>query len=191
MTPLSQYVFTLDGIAIAAAVEYQAWPFERTMTVVMCPMEWWPWIVKYIHGPISRPFAEREGPSIPSRDAEMICYFNDGYTYVWTGATPQELTPMLASNAAHEAVHVVASIMDSTGQAEILTMSNQEPFAYLLTRATHAILTAFTENHSAPLHYVPLVPGDPGIYFDATSPLHSEAVALKTRASMPLRDSAS
>ena len=191
MTALGQYVFTLDGIAIAAAVEYQAWPFERTMTVIMCPLEWWQWIIKYIHGPISRPFGEREGPDSTPSGAEMICYSNDGYTYIWTGPGPMDFTPDFAANAAHEAVHAVTALMLNTGQEEILTGSNQEPFAYLLQRATHAILTAFTENHSAPLHYVPLVPGDPGVYFDATSPLHSEAVALKTRASMPLRDSAS
>ena len=190
MTPLSQYVFTLDGIAIAVAVEFRMPPYPTGVIVMASPRNHMPWIIKYIHGPVGSPYANRPSVYLPD-DYIMGCFNRDGYAYIWVGETPPDLTVDFVCKAAHEAVHATAGIFLGLGHEDMLSETNQEPFAYLLQAVTHAILTAFTENHSAPLHYVPLVPGDPGVYFDATSPLHSEAVALKTRASMPLRDSAS
>ncbi len=185
-----QFAFTLDGIVVAVAVEFHMPPYPTGVIVMASPREHVPWIVKHIHGPVETPYHGRPFVSLPD-DYVLGCFNRDGYAYVWVGESPPKITIDFICKVAHEAVHATSGILLGIGHEELLSENNQEPFAYLLQAVTHAILTAFEDDHDSEIHYVPLASGDPGVYFDATSPLHSEAVALKTRASMPLRDSAS
>ena len=187
--PPCQFAFTLDGTVVAVAVEFHMPPYPTGVIVIASPREHVPWIVKYIHGPVGSPHANRPSVSLPD-GCIMGCFNRDGYSYIWVGETPPDLTVGFVCEVAHEAVHATSGILLGLGHEDLLSESNQEPFAYLLQAVTHAILTAFEDDHKTEIHYVPLATGDPGCYFDSTSPLHSEAVALKTGPLVSLRSPA-